>query len=208
MGLNVLALLRHLSTSPTSPLPHLAESGYTKPSTVFFSYLGWFFVYSFERARWVYGALAMGAVGFVLLLDTDGEERKKSVKSVIGNGNGSAIIANGDANKKTKLAVNGFAKPKSKPFANGAPTTHTPSSSSTPNTSIRNNPTITALLALGSSILGTLLLPNLVAIVLDKVLGRGMSWFANEYSVILLFAPPALLGSFLFFFFDYCVASF
>ena len=36
MGLNVLALLRHL-TSPASPLASLAESGYTKPSTVFFS---------------------------------------------------------------------------------------------------------------------------------------------------------------------------
>jgi hypothetical protein len=74
MGLNVLALLRHLSTSPTSPLPRLAESGYTKPSTVFFLYLGWFFVYSFERAKCVYAALAVGAIGFVLFVDKDGKD--------------------------------------------------------------------------------------------------------------------------------------
>jgi hypothetical protein len=75
-------------------------------------------------------------------------------------------------------------------------TLHPQNLKSTPHTSIRNNPIITALLALGSSILGALLLPNLVAVMLDKVLGRGMNWFANEYSVILLFGPPVLLGSF------------
>jgi hypothetical protein len=60
---------------------------------------------------------------------------------------------------------------------------------------VRNNPTVAALPALGSSLLGTLLLPNIVALVLDKVLGSGMSWFATEYSVVLLFVPAALLGS-------------
>jgi hypothetical protein len=83
MGLNDLALLRHLSTSRTSPLPRLAESGCIKPSTVFFPYLGCFFVYSFERAKWAYAALTVGAVGFVLFVDkdgSDGDERKKTKK--------------------------------------------------------------------------------------------------------------------------------
>jgi hypothetical protein len=54
---------------------------------------------------------------------------------------------------------------------------------------------ISTLLALGNSTLGALLLPNLVAIVLNKV-GKGDELSANEYSVILFCGPPALLGSF------------
>jgi hypothetical protein len=173
MDLNVLALLCHLLTSPTSPLPHLAELGYTKPSTMFFLYLGWFFVYLFQRARWVYVVLAVGVVGFMLFIDMDGEnqeESKKTEKNV--NKNGSAMIVNRDATMK--LITTRYAKPKPKPFVNGATTTHMPSSESTPHTSICNNPTITALLAPRSSILDALLLLNIVAIMLDKVLGRGL----------------------------------
>ena len=142
----------------------------------------------------MYAILVAGAIGFVLFVDKDGgeSEERKAAKQ-IGNGNASAHV---DVN--TKLIVNGSAKPKPGSFANGATITHVPSLTSTPNSRARDNPTIAALLALGSSILGALLLPNIVAIVLDKVLGKGMSWFSNEYSVILLFGPPALLGLFAF----------
>ncbi|KZT10195.1 uncharacterized protein LAESUDRAFT_756379 [Laetiporus sulphureus 93-53] len=55
MGENVLGLLLHLS-SFESPLPMLTE-GYTRPSTVFFQYLGTFVVYSFRTASILYIAL-------------------------------------------------------------------------------------------------------------------------------------------------------
>jgi hypothetical protein len=53
MGENALALLLYLS-SPESPLPSLTE-GYTKPTTVYYSHLGKFWVYSFTTANIMHG---------------------------------------------------------------------------------------------------------------------------------------------------------
>jgi hypothetical protein len=42
---------------------------------------------------------------------------------------------------------------------------------------------------------GALTSANIVAAVMNRVLGRGMSWFSNEFSALALFAPPALFGA-------------
>ncbi|KAK7686297.1 hypothetical protein QCA50_010521 [Cerrena zonata] len=55
MAENTLALLKYLA-SEESPLPSLTE-GYTKPTTVFYSIFGRFWVYSFHTAKLLYTAL-------------------------------------------------------------------------------------------------------------------------------------------------------
>lgn len=55
MAENTLALLRYLS-GPESPITSLTE-GYTPPTTVFYSYLGRFWLYSFQTANIAHGAL-------------------------------------------------------------------------------------------------------------------------------------------------------
>ena len=42
---------------------------------------------------------------------------------------------------------------------------------------------------------GALIGPTLVAFTMRLVLNRGLSWFANEYSPILLYGPAAFLGA-------------
>ncbi|KAI0057402.1 hypothetical protein BV25DRAFT_1812524 [Artomyces pyxidatus] len=64
MADNALALLRYLS-SDESPLPSLTN-GYTRPTTVFFSNLGMFFLYSYSTARVLYGLLTAFSVLFVV----------------------------------------------------------------------------------------------------------------------------------------------
>lgn len=63
MGDNALALLQYLS-SDASPLPSLV-TGYTRPSTVFFSNLGTFFKFSYNTARFLYLAFFALSVAFV-----------------------------------------------------------------------------------------------------------------------------------------------
>lgn len=70
MSENVLALLRHLS-SPSSPIPSLA-TGYTQPSTVFYSYLGYFWVYSFKTAKTLQITLLLVAITFVFFSNKRG----------------------------------------------------------------------------------------------------------------------------------------
>ncbi|KAJ8519321.1 hypothetical protein ONZ45_g3731 [Pleurotus djamor] len=52
-----------------------------------------------------------------------------------------------------------------------------------------------ALRALGYAAGGTILVPNVVAASMQYGLAKGMSWFSSEYSTLLLFGPPALLGA-------------
>ncbi|RXW13262.1 hypothetical protein EST38_g12592, partial [Candolleomyces aberdarensis] len=64
MGENTLALISYL-TSDKSPIPDLA-GGYTKPRTVYFTYVGrLFFSYSFATAKIMYGLLFLASVGLV-----------------------------------------------------------------------------------------------------------------------------------------------
>jgi hypothetical protein len=129
MANTALALLKHLS-SPVSPLPELT-SGYTRPSTVFFSLAGFFWIYSFKTAKVMYTTLLVATVSFICL-------RKSS--------------------RVWKEQLQG------------------------------------GLRVLGG-IVGALVGANGVAVVMDKLLGKGMSWFSREYSPLLLYAPPALFGS-------------
>lgn len=63
MAENTLALLQYLS-SPKSPLPTLT-SGYTKPETVFFHSLTFFFVFSFQTAKILYSSLLVLSIIYV-----------------------------------------------------------------------------------------------------------------------------------------------
>ncbi|KAF7291994.1 Peptide hydrolase [Mycena indigotica] len=49
--------------------------------------------------------------------------------------------------------------------------------------------------AVPTGLLGAIIVPNLVALFMSKILGKGMSWFAAEvFGVLGLYAPAALLG--------------
>lgn len=51
-----------------------------------------------------------------------------------------------------------------------------------------------ALAALGG-LFGSLLMPNIVALVMQQVLGKGMSWFAGgHFAAMGLYGPATLLG--------------
>ncbi|KAG6846676.1 hypothetical protein H0H93_012487 [Arthromyces matolae] len=132
MAENVLALLHYLSEEG-SPIPDLTT--YTPPTTVFFSYLGHFFIYSFTTAKILYTALFTASLAFVSL----------TYKSPVRGGSNWKALSQG---------------------------------------------TVAVIVGL----FGTLLVPNVVAFLLSYVLGKGMSWFANEYSAIVLYAPAALFG--------------
>ncbi|KAJ6513503.1 hypothetical protein DFH09DRAFT_1197180 [Mycena vulgaris] len=51
------------------------------------------------------------------------------------------------------------------------------------------------ILAVMGGILGSMLVPNIVALVMHRVLGKGMSWFAGgHFAAIRLYGPATLLG--------------
>ncbi|KAF7370093.1 Peptide hydrolase [Mycena sanguinolenta] len=51
------------------------------------------------------------------------------------------------------------------------------------------------VLAVMGGLLGSLLTPNIVALLMDRVLGKGMSWFAGgHFAALGLYAPATLLG--------------
>ncbi|KAL1706111.1 hypothetical protein EV121DRAFT_202026 [Schizophyllum commune] len=116
MGENALALLHYLA-SPESPITTLPEHP-PRPTTVYFSHLGRFWMYSFTTAK------------------------IPQTRSFI------ALQARG-------------------------------------------------CLAVIAAMLGALIGPTLVAFTMRLVLNRGLSWFANEYSPILLYGPAAFLGALL-----------
>ena len=86
MGENVLAILSYLS-SDASPLPSLT-TGYTRPTTVFFSDFGWFIQYQFSTARLMYGtlfALSLSLAWFVYRERVAGSRSgSKSLKTAVG----------------------------------------------------------------------------------------------------------------------------
>ncbi|GLB41442.1 putative peptide hydrolase [Lyophyllum shimeji] len=139
MAENTLALLRYLSAAG-SPIPTLTT--YTRPTTVFFSYLGHFFIYSFTTAKIMYTALLVASIVLVVATYNDPAPALRKGRSVWSE------------------------------QARG-------------------------LRAVVAGLLGCVLVPNLVALVMMRVLGKGMSWFANEYSAMVLYVPAALLGTLL-----------
>ncbi|KAG1845888.1 hypothetical protein DFJ58DRAFT_664100 [Suillus subalutaceus] len=95
MAENTFALIQHL-TSPASPLPRLA-SGYGRPRTVFFTFLGVFFVYSFRTAELLYSLLFIASC--VLVRSAGGPSARgatmaKALFSVIFGGLGALVGAN------------------------------------------------------------------------------------------------------------------
>ncbi|KAI4524854.1 hypothetical protein K525DRAFT_235287 [Schizophyllum commune Loenen D] len=134
MGENALALLHYLA-SPESPITTLPEHP-PRPTTVYFSHLGRFWMYSFTTAKIMYSALLL-----VTILAVRSQHTSKT-RSFI------ALQARG-------------------------------------------------CLAVIAAMLGALIGPTLVAFTMRLVLNRGLSWFANEYSPILLYGPAAFLGALL-----------
>ncbi|KAG1738532.1 hypothetical protein EDB19DRAFT_1714183 [Suillus lakei] len=132
MAENTLALIEHL-TSPASSLPGLA-SGYGRPRTVFFAYLGVFFVYSFRTAEVLYSLLFIASC--VLVRSASG------------------------------------------PSARGATMAK-------------------ALFSVAFGGLGAVAGANIVAFVMQQVLGRGMSWFKGEFEPLILYGPAAMCGALL-----------
>lgn len=95
MAENTLALIEHL-TSSASPLPGLA-SGYGRPSTVFFAYLGVFLVYSFRTAEVMYSLLFIASCVLVRSASgssTRGATMARALLSVTAGGLGAIIGAN------------------------------------------------------------------------------------------------------------------
>lgn len=99
-GENTLALLHHLS-SKHSPLPSLT-SGYTPPSTVFFSNLGYFIAYSYSTAKVMYVLLFGASLGLARATWKDpapavrgsGKAWKDIARGVVGvsSGAGGALV--------------------------------------------------------------------------------------------------------------------
>lgn len=52
------------------------------------------------------------------------------------------------------------------------------------------------VVAVFAGMAGTMIAPNLIALIMREVLNKGMSWFKNELAPIGLYGPAALLGSF------------
>lgn len=48
--------------------------------------------------------------------------------------------------------------------------------------------------AISSAAIGGLVSANIVAVLMQRVLGKGMSWFAQEYLAVALYGPAALTG--------------
>ena len=137
MGENALALLQYFS-SLESPLPELT-TGYTEPSTVFFTHMGLFFLYSYQTARLIYGVFFFSAVFFVRLGYVDPAPALK---------------------KGTSMWVE----------------------------------QLTGCLAVCAAPVGAIVGVNTVAVLMQRVFGRGMSWFAEELSCLALYGPAALAG--------------
>jgi len=67
---------------------------------------------------------------------------------------------------------------------------------------------VKALFAVNASALGALIGANVVAFVMQQVLGRGMSWFKGEFEPLILYGPAALCGTCFHFSvgFSYCLS--
>ena len=50
--------------------------------------------------------------------------------------------------------------------------------------------------AVTAGVVGTLVIPNFVAIIMRNVLNKGMSWFRSPLMPIGLYGPAALLGNY------------
>lgn len=138
MADNTLAILKYLS-SDESPLGQLAN-GFHKPTTVFFSIVHLFFLYSTETAQMMYATLLVCAVAFTYATYRDPSARPGTTGVSVWAAHGHGIF----------------------------------------------------LLTIG--LLGSIIAVNAHAVVMHRVMGKNMSWFATELSPLLLYGPSALAG--------------
>lgn len=93
MAENTLALLKFLS-SEDSPLPNLT-AGYTRPTTVYFTLFGTFYMYSFKTAKIMYSALFLASLFFVRISSQGGwTEWTKGLVAVMAAVAGTVIMPN------------------------------------------------------------------------------------------------------------------
>jgi hypothetical protein len=50
------------------------------------------------------------------------------------------------------------------------------------------------VMAVITGVLGTILVPNVVAFIMNKLLNKGMSWFSSPFAPLVLYGPPSILG--------------
>ncbi|KAF7968545.1 hypothetical protein HWV62_30167 [Athelia sp. TMB] len=130
MGENALALIQYLTAHPSS-LPSL-KGAYTRPTSVFFTNLGTFFMYSKETALAMYTSLIIISFGLVRAIGAGAFDWRREAKGVLAT-------------------------------------------------------------ALGAG--GALVGANVAAFGMEKLLGKSLSWFTNEFSTLALYGPPALTGA-------------
>jgi hypothetical protein len=140
MAENTLEILRYLS-SDASPLPSLT-TGYTSPTTVFFTEFGRFVQYQFATARLMYGTLFSLSLSLAWFVHLRGVPGSRSA---------------------------GFWR-------------------------VQWDGTRAILIAFGGALVGA----NGLAVIMHRVLGHNMSWFASEHTALLLYGPAALTGLFVF----------
>ena len=54
---------------------------------------------------------------------------------------------------------------------------------------------VRGIVAVSSAFIGAAVGVNVVALIMDKVLGRSLSWFSSVFACILLYGPAALAGT-------------
>jgi len=165
MADNTLALLQYLSSS-ASPTPSLT-GGYTKPTTVFFSFLNTFFLqYNFQTANAMHVVLFASTVLFIIA--TYEPMRKPTSSKSQSNG---AYTQNENTPSQSKVAVE-----------------------VEDNLWVEY---IKGMGILTASVVGSLFGVCFVAFIMAVVLNRPLSWFRIEYSCLVLYVPAALTGALL-----------
>ena len=166
MAENTLALMEYLS-SPESPLPTLT-TGYTKPTTVFFSILNLIFVqYSFATANALHFILLISSVLLVYY-------KSASVGSTLSRTREAAFGQDGDS---VEIKVSIHAEMTMRP--ENMWVTHAKS-----------------IVLVGSSFVSALFGVNVVALLMSRVFNKPLSWYKVEFSCMLLYGPAALAGNY------------
>ncbi len=167
MAENTLALLQYLS-SDASPIPSLT-GGYTKPTTVYFSFFNSFFVqYSFQTANAMHAVLLVSSILFVIATY---EPRRVTTPGSKPRGD-AATIQNDQAPSHSKV-TNGLGN------------------------ILEDNIWIEHVKGVGiltASAVGSLFGVSFVAFIMAFVIRKPLSWFSIESSCLVLYAPAALTG--------------
>lgn len=171
MAENTLALLLHLS-SDESPLPQLT-TGYTKPSTVYFSLLNSTLIqYSFATANALHIVLFAASIALVKLSIPLSKSSTfittKEKREVVTRESGKLFEVKVTEVKETVTSTENIWSLHFKGFA-----------------------------LVAASFIGALIGANLVALLMVHIIKRPLSWFNVEYYCMVLYGPAALTGKYL-----------